>query len=88
LLPGDEVVRRTYSASVPVAGSSGVQFGAFEGESAARLQQGKVYALFGLATYLEKYNGMLRVRAKMSESEALKTKERCASSGVDCFLFH
>jgi D-alanyl-D-alanine carboxypeptidase len=69
-------------------GSSGVQFGAFGTEHAAKLQQDKVYALFGLTTYLEKYNGMLRVRAKMSESEAKKIKGQCTSRGVDCYVFH
>jgi D-alanyl-D-alanine carboxypeptidase len=69
-------------------GSAGVQFGAFGTERSAKLQQDKVYALFGLTTYLEKYNGMLRVRARMSESEAEKIKGQCKSSGVDCFVFH
>lgn len=69
------------------AGSAGVQFGAFSSERNAKLQQEKVYALFGLNTYLEKGGGMFRVRAKMSESEAQRIKSQCAARGVDCFVF-
>jgi hypothetical protein len=65
-----------------------VQFGAFGFEQAAKVQQEKVYALFKLETYLEKFKGMFRVRAKMSEQQAQKVKGQCASSGVDCFVFH
>jgi len=68
-------------------GASGVQFGAFATEKSAKLQQDKVYALFGLETYLERFNGMLRVRAKMPVSKAEQVKSQCASRGVDCFIF-
>jgi D-alanyl-D-alanine carboxypeptidase len=67
---------------------SGVQFGAFSSERNAKLQQEKIYALFGLDTYLESGGGMFRVRAKATESEAQKIKSMCASRGVDCFVFH
>jgi D-alanyl-D-alanine carboxypeptidase len=69
------------------SGSGGVQFGAFGSEKTAKLQQEKVYALFGLETYLEKFNGLLRVRAKMGGADAQKIKGQCASRGVDCFIF-
>jgi D-alanyl-D-alanine carboxypeptidase len=74
--------------SAAFGGGAGVQFGAFGSERGAKLQQEKVYALFELDTYLEKFNGMFRVRAKMSESQAQKIKSQCASSGVDCYVFH
>jgi D-alanyl-D-alanine carboxypeptidase len=70
------------------SGKSGVQFGAFGSERNAKLQQEKVYALFGLSTYLEQSGGMFRVRAKMSESDAQKTRSECPSRGIDCFVFH
>jgi D-alanyl-D-alanine carboxypeptidase len=70
------------------SGSTGVQFGAFSSERNAKLQQEKVYALFGLGTYLERGGGMFRVRAKMPESEAQKIKSQCAPRGVECFVFH
>ena len=68
-------------------GSSGVQFGAFSSNSTAKRQQDKVRALFGLNTYLENHNGMIRVRARMSPAEAQQIRGRCAASGVDCFVF-
>jgi D-alanyl-D-alanine carboxypeptidase len=76
----------SYAPQSPL--SSGVQFGAFGSDSKAKLQQEKVYALFGLDTYLEKYNGMFRVRAKMSAAKARQVKEQCGSRGVDCFVFN
>jgi D-alanyl-D-alanine carboxypeptidase len=70
------------------SGSTGVQFGAFSSERNAKLQQEKVYALFGLNTYLEQGGGMFRVRAKMPESEAQKIQSQGAPRGVECFVFH
>ncbi|MDR1826487.1 MAG: D-alanyl-D-alanine carboxypeptidase [Rickettsiales bacterium] len=75
----------TYSSSS--AGSGGVQFGAFGSEKSAKLQQEKVYALFGLDTYLERFNNLFRVRARLSNADAQKVKGQCASRGVDCFIF-
>ena len=74
------------SYSAP-SGSGGVQFGAFGSEKSAKLQQEKVYALFGLDTYLERFNGMFRVRARLNSADAQRVKGQCASRGVDCFIF-
>lgn len=73
---------------VSQGGGGGVQFGAFGAERSAKVQQEKVRALFGLDTYLEKFNGMFRVRARLNSVDAKKVKEQCASRGVDCFVFH
>jgi D-alanyl-D-alanine carboxypeptidase len=72
----------------PSSGPVGVQFGAFGNERAAKLQQDKVYAILGLDTYLEKFNGMYRVRARMGESRAHEIRGQCSAAGIESFLFH
>ena len=84
------------AASAPVAkpvydvsgGNAGVQFGAFGNETAAKVQKDRVRSAFGIETYFEKHNGMIRVRAKMSETAAQKIKSQCKAKGLDCFVFH
>ena len=67
--------------------SSGVQFGAFGTEKSAAFQQGKIYSILGINTYLEKHNGLIRVRARMDKTKAHKIKEKCENKGIDCFVF-
>jgi D-alanyl-D-alanine carboxypeptidase len=70
-----------------VGGSCGVQFGAFGTQATAKIQQSKIYSIFGLQTYLEKFSGMIRVRAKMTYDKAQKIKGQCSLHGVDCYVF-
>ena len=69
------------------SGNAGVQFGAFGTERAAQHQQARVRSAMGLDTYLERYNGLVRVRARMNETDANKVRSECGSKGVECFVF-
>ena len=68
-------------------GRGGVQFGAFGTERAAKNQQQRVRSALGIDTYLERHNGLVRVRANMSESEAQRVRGQCGARGVECFVF-
>ncbi len=70
-------------------GNSGIQFGAFSSKNAAESQQSKIKSLFGVTTYLEKHNGMWRVRVQgITETKAQGIKSKCAGAGIECYIFH
>lgn len=68
--------------------SAGVQFGAYSSQKNAEIQQERIRYLFGIETYLEQSGSILRVRAKMSESDAQDINQKCKANGISCFVFH
>ena len=68
-------------------GNAGVQFGAFGTERAAQNQQARVRSSMGIDTYLERHNGLVRVRARMTETDANRVRGECGRKGVECFVF-
>ena len=73
-----------------VAGGSGVQFGAFSSESAARSQVANVKNKLGANAIVEPTGtGLYRVRAYgLSEGEAQTLKSSAAANGIDSYIFH
>lgn len=73
-----------------VAGGSGVQFGAFSSESAARSQVANVKNKLGANAIVEPTGtGLYRVRAYgLSEGEAQTLKSSATANGIDSYVFH
>ena len=73
-----------------VAGGSGVQFGAFSSESAARYQVANVKNKLGANAIVEPTGtGLYRVRAYgLSEGEAQTLKSSATANGIDSYVFH
>ena len=71
-------------------GGSGVQFGAFSSESAARSQVANVKNKLGAnATVEPTGTGLYRVRAYgLSENEAQALKSSATANGIDSYVFH
>ena len=69
------------------SGNAGVQFGAFSTEQAARNHQARIRSVMGIDTVLEHSNGLVRVRARMSEVDANRIRGECGRKGVECFVF-
>jgi D-alanyl-D-alanine carboxypeptidase len=86
-----------YAANKPVskpatvsAGSTGVQFGAFSSEYAAKTQVANVKNKLGVNAIVEPTGtGLYRVRVYgLSESAAQKLKSSAMANGIDSYVFH
>ena len=71
-------------------GGTGVQFGAFSSESAARAQVANVKNKLGVNAVVEPTGtGLYRVRVYgLSDSAATQLKSSAASNGIDSYVFH
>lgn len=72
------------------SGGTGVQFGAFSSESAAKSQVAKVKSKLGANAIVEPTGtGLYRVRSYgLSENEAQRLKSSATANGIDSYVFH
>ena len=76
--------------TVANSGGTGVQFGAFSSEYAAKNQVNNVYNKLGINAIVEPTStGLYRVRVYgLSESAAQNLKSSATANGIDSFVFH
>ena len=80
----------TGSAIAATGGGTGVQFGAFSSESAARTQVANVKNKLGANAIVEPNGtGLYRVRVYgLTESAAQNLKSSATANGIDSYVFH
>ena len=81
---------RTITSGGNIVGTSGVQFGAFASQDAAKTQVKNVKNILGVDATIETApNGMYRVRVNgLTESSAQKLKSSATANGIDSYVFH
>lgn len=81
--------RAASSAPTYTSGGAGVQFGAYSSHGAALAQRQKIQSALGVATDIQEYNGLYRVRANgLSDGAARDLKSRASENGIDSYVFH